>query len=56
MKHRYIVRTYVEAETIEEAIKLAKRTKPHDVYLDQDVWKDRQYALKYELKPKLGFK
>lgn len=56
MKHRYIVKTYVEASTPQEAIKLAKQTNPHDVFLDNDVWKEQNWALKESDKKPLGFK
>lgn len=56
MKFRYVVRTYVEASTPQEALKLAKLTNPHEVSFDHDVWKDQGYALKVENKKPLGFK
>jgi hypothetical protein len=55
MKHRYIVRTYVEASTPQEALKLAKITNPHEVNLDQDVWKAKNYALAEEIKKQIGY-
>lgn len=55
MKHRYVVQTYVDAETIEDAIRLAKRMKPHEVYLHADAWKDQGYAIKDQPKTKLGY-
>lgn len=35
MKQIYIVRKYVYAESVEEAIKLEKKVKPADVYLTE---------------------
>jgi hypothetical protein len=55
MKHRYNVQTFVDAESIEDAIKLAKRTKPHQVYLDENVFKERGYAIKDENKKRMGY-
>lgn len=55
MKHRYIVRTYVEASTPQEALKLAMKTNPHEVNLDQDVWKDKSWALTEEPKKPIGY-
>ena len=56
MKHRYIVRTYVEASSPQEALKLAKQTNPHEVSLDHDVWKETGWALTDAEKKQLGFK
>ncbi len=55
MKHRYIIRTFVEAEDPEQALKIAKRTKPHEVYLDSEVFKDRNYVLTQETKKLIGY-
>lgn len=41
MKRLYVVTKYVRAETIEQAIKLARNVKPDDVYLDND-WRKSQ--------------
>ena len=54
MKFRFIVRTFVEARTPQEAIKLAKKTNPHEVYIDNEVWKSQDYALK-QPKNRMGF-
>ena len=56
MKHRYIVRTYVDADSIEKALRLAKKTSPHDAFLDQDVWKEQGWTLKEADNKPLGFK
>jgi hypothetical protein len=56
MKHRYILRTFVEASSPSEALKIAKNIPPHEVYLDNEVWKEQGYALRDSDKPKLGFK
>lgn len=45
MKFRYVVTTFVEAESIEEAIKKAKRTKPHEVNLHGQWWERQDYRL-----------
>ncbi len=42
---KYVVQTLVEAKNAEEAIKLAKRTAPKEVYLEEEVIKE----------PKVGF-
>jgi hypothetical protein len=55
MKHRYIVVTYVEASSPVEALKSAKSSSPHEVYLDKEVWKGENWALREEDKKKLGF-
>lgn len=36
MKKLYVVRTYVEAETVKEATQLAKRLPPDEVYISED--------------------
>jgi hypothetical protein len=56
MKHRYIVTTYVDATSPQEAVRLAKKTNPLEVRLDNDIWKERGYALTEEDKKQLGFK
>lgn len=55
MKHRYILRTFVEASSPQEALKLASKIPPHEVYLDQDVWKEQGYVLRESDKRQLGF-
>jgi hypothetical protein len=55
MKHRYIVRTFVEAKTPQEALRLARKMNPHEVYFDTEIWKMSDYALK-EKERKIGFK
>lgn len=55
MKHRYIIRTFVEANSPQEALRLAKKTNPHEVYLDNEVWKDKGYALTEDSKTKIGY-
>jgi hypothetical protein len=56
MKHRYIVRTYVEAKSPQEALKLAKGITPHEVYLDDRVWEKMGYQLTEVDRKQLGFK
>lgn len=36
MIKKYIVRKYIEASSVEEALKKDKRTPPHDVFVDPD--------------------
>jgi hypothetical protein len=55
MKHRYIVRTFVEARNPQEAIRLARKTNPHEVYFDTEIWKQQDYALN-DKQSKIGFK
>ena len=54
MKHRYIVSTFVEASSPQEALRLARKTSPHEVYLDNEVWKQQGYALR-DSKTNIGF-
>jgi len=53
-KLRYIVRTFVEAENPQKAIKIAKRTNPHEVYIDNEIWKMSDFLLE-ESKKNVGF-
>lgn len=55
MKQRYILRTFVEASSPLEALKLGKKTSPHEVYLDTEVWKEKGYALKESDNKLIGF-
>lgn len=55
MKFRYMIRTWVEAESIEQAIRIARRTKPHEVIIDSEVWKERGYAIRDNQTKKIGF-
>lgn len=45
MKFRYIVRTFVDASSPQEALRLASKTKPHEVYIDDRHWQNEGYAL-----------
>lgn len=56
MKHRYNIRTFVEASSPHEALRLAKRTTPMEVFLDNEVWKEQGFALREDEKKQLGFK
>lgn len=56
MKHRYIVRTFVEASTPSEAIRLAKKTTPHEAYLDDRYWEKQGFPLTNEESKRIGFK
>ena len=56
MKLRYIVSTFVEAESIEEALKKAKRIKPHELSVHNSWWEKHNYSSKDEPRSKAGFK
>jgi len=43
-KDRYIIRKYVMASSAQEAIKLDKKYKPQDVWIDEDYKKDNQLS------------
>ena len=55
IKYRYIVKTFVDAGSPQEAIKIAKQTNPHDVFIDNEVWKMDDFAIKPNSK-KLGYR
>jgi hypothetical protein len=55
MKYRYIVRTFVEASNPQEALRLAKKTNPHEAYIDNEMWKLQDFALT-DKQLKIGFK
>lgn len=55
MKFRYIVRTFVEASSPQEAIRLAKKIKPHEVFLDDRVWEKREFSLEENKPTQIGF-
>lgn len=55
MKFRFIIRKFIEAENIEQCLKQERRTKVHEVYLDNEVWKNREYALKDEFNKRIGY-
>lgn len=54
MKHRYIVRTFVEASSPSEALKLAKNKAPHEVFIDDRVWEKEGYPLTKEDSRRMG--
>lgn len=43
MKKLYVVTKYIFANSIEQAIKLDKETKPYDVYVDPD-WRKFEFS------------
>jgi hypothetical protein len=56
MKHRYIVRTYVDAESADEALRLARKVGPQEAYIDDRYWEKQGYPLKDEERKQVGFK
>lgn len=56
MKLRYVVTTFVEAESIEEALRKAKKIKPHEINLHGAWWEKRDYLLTDESKDQIGYK
>lgn len=54
MKLRYIITKYVDATSVEEALRLAKRTPIHECYLLSQWWEKNGYQLNKSPKP-LGF-
>ena len=55
MKKIYVVRKYIFAEDVEEAIKLEKKAPIHEVYLEESATKDLLYTLSGKDPTKLGF-
>ncbi len=53
---RYIIRKFVEAPDTATALKKEKRSKVFEIYLDNEVWKERGFSLKDDLNNKIGFK
>jgi len=53
---RFIIRKFIEAESMDAALKKERRTRPSEIYLDNEVWKERGYVLKDEVVHKIGFK
>lgn len=56
MKLRYIIAYYVDAESIEEALKKAKRMKPHEVYIHNSWWEKNDFKIKEDNIKEIGFK
>jgi len=52
---RFIIRKFIEAESMEKALKAERRTRPHEIYLDNEVWKNRDYALKDRVSGNIGY-
>lgn len=55
MKYVYIIRKYIEAKSLKEAVKLDKKTEPHDVWLTDESSKELQEAI-LKKKKSVGFK
>lgn len=53
---RFIVLKFIEASGMEQALKKERRTRPHEIYLDNEVWKECGYSLTDEEAKKIGFK
>lgn len=53
---RFIIRKFIEAESMEFALRKERRTRPHEIYLDNEVWKERGFSLTDEEAKKIGFK
>lgn len=51
---KYVISKYVEAANITEALKKAKKTPIHDVYIHSDSWKESGYSMDV-VKRKMGF-
>lgn len=57
MKFRYIVKTMVDAESITEAIKKAKKIAPQEVFIDDRVFEKRdEYALTDAERKQIGIR
>ena len=48
MKQRYRLLIHVDAESVGDALKEAKKVAPQEVFLDDKVWEKRNYALTEE--------
>ncbi len=55
MKFTYIVNTYVEAESAEDALKKYKRIPAHEVGIYDKAWEKQGFEIKDETKTKVGF-
>ena len=57
MKKIYIIRKFIHAENLSEAIKEERVTPIHEVYLEEESIRDLKYTLSGNeiYKPKLGF-
>lgn len=54
---RYVITTYVDAYSVEEAIKKARHTSPHEVNIQGNWWDRNNYSLSEEQQtPPIGFK
>lgn len=40
---------------MESALRKERRTRPNEIYLDNEVWKERSYSLTDEEAKKIGF-
>lgn len=55
MKKQYVVTTYVEANSAQEALKKASTQKPHEAYIHNQWWEKRDFTLNEVKKPIVGF-
>jgi len=55
MKLLYVVTTYVEAESAQEAVRLSRDVRPHEVNLHGKWWENQNFALKEEQPTPIGF-
>lgn len=57
MKKIYIIRKFIHAEDISEAVKMESKTPIHEVYLEEESIRDLKYTISGNeiYKPKLGF-
>lgn len=55
MKKLYVIRKYIFAEDISEAIKLEKKSAIHEVYLEEGAIKDLLFTLSGKDPAKAGF-
>jgi len=53
---RFIIRKFIDAPNLEVALRKERRTRPHEAYLDNEVWKEKSYSLNDEQSKKIGFK
>lgn len=56
IKKQYIVNTYVEASSADEALKKASKVKPHEAYIHNQWWEKRDFEWGEKDAETIGFK